>query len=69
MFLELQPLTVVLSFIGKIGSSAAFGIVYVFAGELFPTVIRNVGMGAVSCAARLGGMLAPYIAKSVSSLK
>lgn len=61
---ELQPLTIVLAFIGKAGASAAFGIVYIFTAELLPTVVRNAALGSCSCAARVGSMLAPYIAKS-----
>ena len=37
-----------------------FLIVYSSA-EIFPTVIRNSGMGIVSVFARIGGMLAPFI--------
>lgn len=33
----------------------------VLSGEIFPTAIRNSGMGLVSVAARIGGMLAPFI--------
>ena len=62
---DLQSLTIVLALIGKAGSSAAFGVVYIFTGELLPTVVRNAAMGWCSCAARVGSMLAPYIAKSV----
>ncbi|KAL3882128.1 hypothetical protein ACJMK2_028499 [Sinanodonta woodiana] len=58
---ELQPLTVTLAMIGKLGSSAAFGIIYIFSAELFPTVVRNSSIGASSCCARIGGMVAPYI--------
>ncbi|KAK3593127.1 hypothetical protein CHS0354_018255 [Potamilus streckersoni] len=47
--------------IGKLGASAAFGIIYIFSAELYPTVVRNSGMGASSCCARIGGMVAPYI--------
>ena len=65
IFLELEPVTLTLAIIGKIGSSGAFGVIYVFSAELFPTVVRNAGMGASSCVARIGGMLAPYVAKSV----
>ncbi|KAK3593128.1 hypothetical protein CHS0354_018257 [Potamilus streckersoni] len=61
LFLELQPLTVTLAMIGKLGASAAFGIIYIFSAELFPTVVRNSSMGASSCCARIGGMMAPYI--------
>ena len=68
VFSDLQPLTIVLAFIGKAGAAAAFGIVYIFTAELMPTVVRNAAMGACSCTARVGSMLAPYIAKSVSLL-
>lgn len=61
---DLQPLTIVLAFIGKAGAAAAFGIVYIFTAELIPTVVRNAAMGSCSCAARVGAMLAPYIANS-----
>ncbi|MPC14290.1 Solute carrier family 22 member 1 [Portunus trituberculatus] len=30
-------------------------------GEIFPTVIRNSGMGIVSVSSRIGGMLSPFI--------
>ena len=51
--------------LGKIGASAAFSMVYVYSAELFPTVVRNAGMGSSSCMARVGGMIAPYIADLV----
>lgn len=60
---ELQPLTLTLAVMGKFGSAAAFSVVYIFSLELYPTIVRNGGMGASSCVARFGGMAAPYIAK------
>ncbi|CAG2222323.1 OCTN [Mytilus edulis] len=63
---ELQWLTTTLAMIGKLGSAAAFAIIYVFSAELYPTVVRNTGMGASSCCARVGGMIAPYVADSVN---
>ncbi|KAL5009958.1 hypothetical protein ScPMuIL_012263 [Solemya velum] len=47
--------------LGKVGSAAAFAIIYVFSAELYPTVVRNAAMGASSCCARVGSMIAPYI--------
>ncbi|XP_046583400.1 organic cation transporter protein-like [Haliotis rubra] len=59
---ELEWVTITLSMIGKFGASAAFAIIYIFAAELFPTVVRNSGMGGSSFSARIGGILSPYIA-------
>ncbi|XP_048771044.2 organic cation transporter protein-like isoform X2 [Ostrea edulis] len=61
---DLQWLTTTLAMIGKLGSAAAFAVIYVFSAELYPTVVRNAGMGASSCCARIGGILAPYVADS-----
>ncbi|KAJ8315874.1 hypothetical protein KUTeg_008024 [Tegillarca granosa] len=59
---DLQPLTVALAMLGKIGITAAFAVIYVWSAELYPTVVRNAGMGASSSCARIGGMISPYIA-------
>ncbi|XP_071134009.1 organic cation transporter protein-like [Mytilus edulis] len=61
---ELEPLTLTLAIIGKMGSAAAFAIIYIYSMELYPTVVRNSGMGLSSCIARIGGMVAPYVAQS-----
>ena len=47
--------------LGKLCLAASFAVVYVHSGEIFPTSIRNSAMGLVSVAARLGGILAPFI--------
>ncbi|XP_060072925.1 organic cation transporter protein-like [Ylistrum balloti] len=59
-----QPLTTTLAMLGKLGAAAAFAIIYMYSAELFPTVVRNAGMGASSCVARLGAIAAPFIADS-----
>ncbi|XP_037868070.1 organic cation transporter protein [Bombyx mori] len=43
-------------------ASGAFATVYMFTTELFPTVARNMAMGASSTVSRIGSMLAPFIA-------
>lgn len=65
IFSALEPLTIALALVGKLGPAGAFGVIYVFSAELYPTVLRNAGMGASSCVARFGGMAAPYVAKTV----
>ncbi|XP_067674869.1 organic cation transporter protein-like [Haliotis asinina] len=54
--------TVALSMVGKFGAAGAFAIVYIYTAELFPTVVRNSGVGVSSFFARIGGMVSPYIA-------
>ncbi|KAK3795165.1 hypothetical protein RRG08_028364 [Elysia crispata] len=53
-------LIVIVSLLGKFGVSLAYGTLWVFTPELFPTNIRNTCLGVSSMAARAGGMVAPY---------
>ena len=46
---------------GRFCISASFAVLYVYSAELFPTVVRNAGMGISSLSARIGGMVAPFI--------
>ncbi|XP_045769650.1 organic cation transporter protein-like isoform X1 [Maniola jurtina] len=48
--------------IGLWGMSISFATVYLYAGELFPTVVRNSGVGLSSTMARIGSMVAPFVA-------
>ena len=65
--IALHWLLVTLAVLGKMGMTGGFETLYVLSTELYPTVVRNVGMGTSSAFARAGSMLAPYIAQLVSS--
>ncbi|XP_073686900.1 solute carrier family 22 member 13-like [Garra rufa] len=51
----------VVAVIGKFSLAAAFTIVYVYTAELYPTVVRQNGVGLNSMCARVAGILAPLI--------
>ena len=50
-----------LSNIGKFTIAGAFGTIAVFTGELYPTSIRNSGVGFCSFMARVGSIFSPVI--------
>ncbi|NWS99673.1 S22A7 protein, partial [Mionectes macconnelli] len=51
----------VVAIMGKGFSEAAFTTVYLYTSELYPTILRQNGMGYTSFVARLGGALAPLV--------
>ncbi|XP_054664242.1 solute carrier family 22 member 6-like isoform X1 [Grus americana] len=59
--MELQMLRMAFAVIGKGSLAASFNCAYIFSGELFPTVIRQTGMGLGGTMARVGSMVAPLV--------
>ncbi|KAI5645893.1 sugar transporter domain-containing protein [Phthorimaea operculella] len=55
-------LQLLLSGIGSGVAAVAATCIYIYSSELFPTSIRNMGMGASSMAMRAGSMAAPFVA-------
>ncbi|XP_018018816.1 solute carrier family 22 member 15-like [Hyalella azteca] len=51
----------VLALLGKLCIAASFSIAYIHSGEIFPTCVRNTGLGIVSVAARVGGIICPFL--------
>lgn len=60
--------TLVLFLFSKFTISASFLIIYPFAGELYPTQLRGIGIGTSAYIAGLGLVLIPFINYLVSRL-
>ncbi|XP_055954393.1 organic cation transporter protein [Patella vulgata] len=56
---DIKTLTIVLAMTGKFFITASYAIVYLLASEVYPTVVRNIGMGVSSMSARIAGILVP----------
>ncbi|XP_041924050.1 solute carrier family 22 member 13b [Alosa sapidissima] len=58
---DLPIVVTVIAVLGKFCLAASFTIVYVYTAELYPTVMRQSGVGLNSMCARVAGILAPLI--------
>jgi OCT family organic cation transporter-like MFS transporter 4/5 len=54
-------LRVTLAMLGKFCVTSAVGINYVYSAEVFPTVLRNIGVGSCSMVGRIGSTLSPFV--------
>ncbi|XP_040925406.1 organic cation transporter protein isoform X2 [Betta splendens] len=65
---DLYVVRTVLAMTGKFGITASLSIIYIYSAEIFPTVIRQNGIGIGSMCARTGGVLAPmmYLLRNIS---
>ncbi|XP_056106977.1 organic cation transporter protein [Rhinichthys klamathensis goyatoka] len=65
---DLSIVRTVLAMVGKFGITASLSIVYIYSAEVFPTVIRQNGIGMGSMCARAGGVIAPiiYLLRNIS---
>ncbi|XP_076438007.1 organic cation transporter protein-like [Babylonia areolata] len=58
---EIDWLTTALAMLGKLGISASYTALYLISAEIFPTVIRNLGLACSSAWGRVGSLTSPYI--------
>ncbi|TNN88293.1 Solute carrier family 22 member 13 [Liparis tanakae] len=61
LFADLPVVVTVIAVIGKFAATASFSIVYVYTAELYPTTLRQNGVGLNSMFARVAGIFAPLI--------
>ncbi len=62
-----SSVTTAMAIIGKAGATVSFNGMYVFTSEIFPTEVRNIGLGSSSMTARISGIMAPYVGGSFVS--
>ncbi|XP_038214299.1 solute carrier family 22 member 1-like [Zerene cesonia] len=65
LFISLIPEgtgSVVMGCMGILCSFLVFVVLYLYCSEMFPTVVRNAAIGIASMMARLGAMIAPFVA-------
>jgi len=56
-----STMIVALSLFGKLVIGGAYALVYLYATELTPTLLRTYGLGTASTVGRVGSILAPVI--------
>jgi len=61
VYTDYHAATVTFAMLGKLFISLSFAVVYVHASELFPTEVRNVGVGSASMCARVSSMAVAYV--------
>lgn len=55
-------MTLLLGTLGVSFAAIVAASIYIYSSELFPTVVRNMGMGVSSMSMRVGSMVAPFVA-------
>ena len=68
-WLDVEALATALALIGKASIVSCFCIIFIYSSELFPTVIRTVGVGCCAFWGRVGSLLAPQILLAVIFLQ
>ncbi|XP_038075650.1 organic cation transporter protein-like [Patiria miniata] len=61
IFIPLGAARAAVAMLGKFAITAAFGHIYIYSLEIYPTIIRSIGMGTSSMMARVSGILCPII--------
>uniref|UniRef100_A0A3P8S7G1 Solute carrier family 22 member 16 n=1 Tax=Amphiprion percula TaxID=161767 RepID=A0A3P8S7G1_AMPPE len=57
---KIEALAIALCMIGKFSIAIAFGLIYLYTCELYPTTIRSLAVGSGSMMCRVGSVVAPF---------
>ncbi|XP_035685150.1 organic cation transporter protein-like [Branchiostoma floridae] len=58
---ERQDVIRYISLLGRCAIAAAFNSLAVYSSEVFPTVVRAMGIGVANMSSRVGGILSPFV--------
>lgn len=67
LFSDIMVLNLIQFLMTKAAITSCYALIYTVTPELFPTVIRNSAMGVCSMIARVGAIMASYIAMWIVS--
>ncbi|KAH9492213.1 hypothetical protein Btru_029229 [Bulinus truncatus] len=56
-----ETIQIILVLFGKFAITASFGVSYLMAAELFPTLVRSAGLGVASMCSGAGAIIAPIV--------
>ncbi|XP_053316017.1 solute carrier family 22 member 16 isoform X2 [Spea bombifrons] len=57
---NLSTITIIMSMAGKFSIGVAFGLIYLYTAELYPTTVRSLAVGSGSMMCRIGSVVAPF---------
>ncbi|XP_077973809.1 solute carrier family 22 member 21-like [Styela clava] len=60
-FQNFEGVSITFAMLGKFFASSAMGILYLYTSELYPTLLRNTGIGIASMTSRFGSICAPFL--------
>jgi len=61
IFLESANFLLFVALLGKFCVSAVFSVSLLYISELYPTTIRNTGLGTSLTISQIGSVIAPYV--------
>ena len=64
-WVDVDSLAIGLALVGKAAVVSCFCTIFIYSNEIFPTVIRTVGVGACAFFGRVGSLLAPQLLLAV----
>ncbi|XP_060094229.1 solute carrier family 22 member 16 [Heteronotia binoei] len=57
---DFKILNIIANMVGKFTIGVAFGLIYLYTAELYPTVVRSLAVGSGSMVCRVGSVVAPF---------